>query len=103
MHLEDGIKLIYNNLTKEERLALAKLKSSDNVFRIQDKGSRFVIISQNECQDKMLGQLNNDRHYNKLTVFSRLNAPGVYFNLGPKDPAFIWSRRLIGVQRLLVK
>ena len=55
-----------DNLTREERSALGKLKSSDNVFRIQDKGSRFVIISQNEYKDKMLGQLNNDLHYNKL-------------------------------------
>ena len=55
-----------DNLTREERLALGKLKSSDNVFRIQDKGSRFVIISQNEYKDKMLAQLNNDLHYNKL-------------------------------------
>ena len=30
------------------------------------RGSRFVIISQNEYKDKMLGQLNNDLHYNKL-------------------------------------
>ena len=52
-------------MTREERSALGKLKSSDDVFRIQDKGSRFVIISQNEYQDKMLGQLNNDLHYNK--------------------------------------
>ena len=55
-----------DNLTREERLALGKLKSSDNVFRIQDKGSRFVSISQNEYKDKMLAQLNNDLHYNKL-------------------------------------
>ena len=25
------------------------------------------------------------------TVFSRLNAPGVYFKLGPMDPAFIYE------------
>ena len=37
------------------------------------------------------------------TVFSRLNAGGVYFKLGPVDPAFIWSRRLIGGRRLLTK
>ena len=55
-----------DNLTREERLALGKLESSDNVFRIQDKGSRFVIISQNEYKDKMLAQLNNDLHYIKL-------------------------------------
>ena len=56
-----------DNLTREERSALGKLKSSDNVFRIQDKGYRFVIISQNEYQNKLLRwQLNNDLHYNKL-------------------------------------
>ena len=55
-----------DNLTKEERLALSKLKSSDNVFRIQDKGSRFVIVSKNEYQDKMFEQLNNNLHYDKL-------------------------------------
>ena len=44
-------------MTRDERSALSKLKSSDNVFRIQDKGSRFVIISQNEYKDKMLGQI----------------------------------------------
>ena len=53
-------------MTREERSDLGKLKSSDNVFRIQDKGSRFVIVSQNEYKDKMLGQLSNDLHYNKL-------------------------------------
>ena len=36
-----------------------------------------------------------------ITVFSRLNATGVYFKLGPMDPAFIRSRRLIGARRLL--
>ena len=35
-----------DNLTREERLALRSLKSSGNVIRIQDKGSRFVVLSQ---------------------------------------------------------
>jgi len=55
-----------DNLTREERSALGKPKSSDNVFR---KRSRFAIISQNEYQDRVLGQLNNDLHYNKLNLF----------------------------------
>ena len=55
-----------DNLTKEERLALRSLKSCDNVIRIQDKGSRFVVLSQQEYQTKMLGQLNNDLHYDSL-------------------------------------
>ena len=60
------MRIAKHNLTREARSALGKLKSSDKVIRIQDKGSRFVILSQNEYKDKMLGQLNNDLHYNKL-------------------------------------
>ena len=39
------------------------MKHSDNVIRIQDKGSRFVILNRQEYQSKMLGQLNNSLHY----------------------------------------
>ena len=39
----------------------------------------------------------------KHTVFSKLNAPGIYFKLDPMDPAFIRSRRLIGAWRLLMR
>ena len=55
-----------DNLTKEERLALSKLKSSDNVCRIQDKGPRFVIVSKNEYQDKIFEQVNHNLHCDKL-------------------------------------
>ena len=48
-------------------------------------------------------QKSQRRHALTHTVFSRLNAPGVYLKLGLRDPAFIWSRRLIGVRRLLMK
>ena len=37
-----------DNLTREERVALRSLKSSENIIRIQDKGSRFVVLSQQE-------------------------------------------------------
>jgi len=37
------------------------------------------------------------------TVFSRLNAGGVYLKLGLVDPAFIRTRRLFGAQRLFIK
>lgn len=33
-----------DNLTKEERKAMKDLKTSDWVIRIQDKGSRFVLL-----------------------------------------------------------
>ena len=39
----------------------------------------------------------------KYTVFSRLNAGGVYLNLGLVEPAFIRTRRLFGAQRLFIK
>lgn len=55
-----------DNLTKEERLALRNLKHSENIIRIQDKGSRFVILNREEYHSKMLGQLNNSLHYNKV-------------------------------------
>ena len=38
-----------------------------------------------------------------ITVFSQLNAPSVYFKLGPLVPALIESRRLIGARRLLTR
>ncbi len=38
--------------------------------------------------------------YFRYRVFS-IKRPGVYFKLGLVDPAFIWSRRLIGARRLL--
>ena len=55
-----------DNLTREERLALRNLKHSDNIIRIQDKGSRFVILNREEYHSKMLGQLNNSLHYDKV-------------------------------------
>ena len=52
-----------DNLTKEERLALRNFKNSDNIIRIQDKRSRFVILNRQEYQSKKLEQLNNSLHY----------------------------------------
>ena len=37
------------------------------------------------------------------TVFSRLNAGGVYLKLGLVDPAFIRTQRLFGARRLFIK
>lgn len=55
-----------DNLTKQERLALKSLKYCDNVITIQDKGSRFVVLGQQEYQNMMLAQLNNYLHYDIL-------------------------------------
>ena len=57
-----------DNLTKEERLALRNLKSNeDRVIRIQDKGSRFVVLDEQEYVEKMGRQLDNTLHYAKLS------------------------------------
>ena len=38
-----------NNLNKSEKLALKQIKSwDDKVIRVQDKGSRFVILSNDD-------------------------------------------------------
>ena len=61
-----NIKLARDNLTKGERVALKQLRNSDVVIRIQDKGSRFVLIEKGEYEDKMFGQLQNQLHYKPL-------------------------------------
>ena len=55
-----------DNLSKGERSALRELKNSDVTIRIQDKSSRFALISSNEYNNKMLDQLNNPLHYKFL-------------------------------------
>ena len=45
----------------------------------------------------------NKRRVPDQTPGPRLNAPGVYLKIGSFDPAFIRSRRLIGVRRLIEK
>ena len=62
-----------DNLTREEELALRSLKSSENILRIQDKGSRFFVLSQQEYQNKILRQLDNDLHYDGLHSDPTLN------------------------------
>lgn len=58
---------VYDNLTVGERKALSKLKTLDQqVIKIQDKGSKFVILEQTEYSDKMLSQLENPLHYKTL-------------------------------------
>ena len=60
-----NIKLARDNLTKGEQVALKQLRNSDVVIRIQDKGSRFVLIER-EYEDKMFDQLQNQLHYRPL-------------------------------------
>ena len=60
----NSIKFTKDNLSKRERIALRKLKNSTTVIRIQDKGSRFVLLSSADYEEKMFGHLNNELHYN---------------------------------------
>ena len=66
-----------DNLTKQERLAITSLNNNDIVLRIQDKGSRFVILNYNDYECKMLTQLNNSLHYQSIVENPTLN----YFDI----------------------
>ena len=53
-----NIKCVRSNLTYEERKALAELKSMENtVVRIQDKGSRFVLLTNEDYENKVEHQI----------------------------------------------
>ena len=47
-----------NNLNKSEKLALKQIKSwDDKVIRVQDKGSRFVVLSNDDYESKVQHQI----------------------------------------------
>ena len=62
----ENIRQASNNLSKKERAALKELRNSNVVIRIQDKGSRFVLIDEKDYEEKMFGQLNNQFYYKSL-------------------------------------
>ena len=67
--------IVPDNLTADERRALSKLKTLDQqVIKIQDKGSKFVILDQTEYSDEMLGQLENPLHYETLHSDPSINS-----------------------------
>ena len=62
-----NVSLAHDNLSVGERKAFSRLKNLDEqVIKIQDKGSKFVILDKKEYSSKMLGQLENPIHHNKL-------------------------------------
>ena len=63
-------------------------------FRIQDKGSRFVIVTEEEYQEKMFEQLNNSLHYNKLDYDPTKDH---------HDIVKAWANKWLGKGRSLVK
>ena len=55
----NNIRKIRNNLNKEEKLAFKEMKSwDDKVIRVQDKGSRFVVLDTNSYIEKVEHQIN---------------------------------------------
>ena len=63
-----------DNLNKGERRALRDLQQLDSQsIKIQDKGSKFVILETEEYDSKMYKQLNNPLHYRKLDSDSSSN------------------------------
>ena len=62
----ENMRSVRPNLLKGERTALRELKKSNQIIRIQDKGSRFVSLNPADYEDKMFGQLNNELHYKSL-------------------------------------
>ena len=47
-----------NNLNNNEKIALKEIKSWDyKVIRVQDKGSRFVVLSNNNYESKVQHQI----------------------------------------------
>ena len=55
-----------DNLSVGERRALKDLRNDDRVIRIQDKGSRFVILDKSTYTEKVREHLDNELHYNKV-------------------------------------
>ena len=63
-----------DNLNKGERRALRDLQQLESQsIKIQDKGSKFVILETEEYDSKMYKQLNNPQHYRKLDSDSSSN------------------------------
>ena len=63
----DNVRSIPDNLSPGERRALSTLTDNDSIsIKIQDKGSKFVVIETEEYNAKMREQLQNPPHYDKL-------------------------------------
>ena len=64
----NNIGKIRNNLNKQEKQALKEMKSwDDKVIRVQDKGSRFVVLDTNSFIEKVEHQINRSS-FDKLNT-----------------------------------
>ena len=56
---QKNVKKFRHNITKEEQIALKEIKNWDEqTIRIQDKGSRFVILDNSDYEEKVQHQIN---------------------------------------------
>ena len=62
----ENIRQASDNLSIKQRAALKEPRNFNVVIRIQDKGSRFVLIDEKDYEEKMFGQLNNQLYYKSL-------------------------------------
>ena len=54
-----NVENVRQNLTRDERNALAEIKKWDNnIVRVQDKGSRFVVLNNDDYDHKEEDQIN---------------------------------------------
>ena len=55
----ENVKNIRQNLTRDERTALAEIKKwENNTVRVQNKGSWFVVLNNNDYVHKVEDQIN---------------------------------------------
>ena len=70
----NNFKKTRNNLNKEEKLALKEMKSwNDKVIRVQDKGSRFVVLDTNSYIEKVEHQISREVPLTNLMLIQVLN------------------------------
>ena len=60
------------NLNKNEKLALKEMKSwDDKVICVQDKGSRFVVLSNNDYESKVQHEIERSSFTETDIVYSK--------------------------------
>ena len=54
-----NVKKFRRNITREEQIALKQIRNwEEQTIRIQDKGSRFVILDNSDYEEKVQHQIN---------------------------------------------
>ena len=93
-----NIRKTRNNLNKKEKLALNEMKSwEDKVIRVQDKGSRFVVLNTDNYIEKVGNQINR-------SSFERLNTdPSAKFKQRVNNWLEKWSDKVNNEWKQFIK